>query len=271
LTLESTPTHTLNARREAMLEREPKTESTHGRPSRQVWSGRLVPGLLNDRAQHISSPPPSTRFLKKKHCDIFFSQCHTHATVVDASTALPTRRWPSPTRRPSLTTAFMFGRRAPTPPRCYLASIPRRWLPPIALVHSASLPPAHRVRPSRAARSHPAKPSPVLLAMVVVVLVRCRLRRRRLESPDPGLPHVASACFKCFRCFVGMFEVFHADIVKVDRDIAHIVMVVHVCCKCLFSMFQLFFHTYVANMFIWMLHMFHTYVASFLFGCCVCL
>jgi hypothetical protein len=27
---------------------------------------------------------------------------------------------------------------------------------------------------------------------------------------------------------------------------------------------------YVANVFIWMLHMFHTYVAIVLFGCCVC-
>ena len=36
-------------------------------------------------------------------------------------------------------------------------------------------------------------------------------------------------------------------------------------------MFHLYFHMYVANVFIWMLHMFHTYVASVLSGCCVCL
>jgi hypothetical protein len=35
-------------------------------------------------------------------------------------------------------------------------------------------------------------------------------------------------------------------------------------------MFKLFSQTYVASMFIWMLHIFHTYVASILSGCCVC-
>ena len=30
------------------------------------------------------------------------------------------------------------------------------------------------------------------------------------------------------------------------------------------------FQTYVASVFVWMLHMFHTYVANILFGCCVC-
>ena len=30
------------------------------------------------------------------------------------------------------------------------------------------------------------------------------------------------------------------------------------------------FQTYVASVFIWMLHMFHAYVASILSGCCVC-
>ena len=31
-----------------------------------------------------------------------------------------------------------------------------------------------------------------------------------------------------------------------------------------------FFKTYVASVFIWVLHMFHTYVISVLSGCCVC-
>ena len=44
-----------------------------------------------------------------------------------------------------------------------------------------------------------------------------------------------------------------------------------VCCKLLFPMFHLFFQTYVASVFIWMLHMFHTYVTSVLSGCCICL
>ena len=34
---------------------------------------------------------------------------------------------------------------------------------------------------------------------------------------------------------------FHADVAKVDRDVAYVAMVVHVCCKLLFLMFHLFF------------------------------
>ena len=60
------------------------------------------------------------------------------------------------------------------------------------------------------------------------------------------------------------------DVVKVDRDVACVATVVHVCSKHLFPMFYPFFQTYVANVFIWMLHMFHTYVASILSGRCVC-
>jgi hypothetical protein len=79
--------------------------------------------------------------------------------------------------------------------------------------------------------------------------------------------HVASVCFTCFK---GMLQVFHSDVTKVDRNVAYVAMVVHVCCKLLFLIFHLFFQTYVANVFIWVLHMFHTYVASVLSGRCVC-
>ena len=79
--------------------------------------------------------------------------------------------------------------------------------------------------------------------------------------------HVAIVCFKCLRCFRGMLQVFHVDVAKVDRDVA---MVVYVYCKLLFPMFHLFFQTYIASVFIWMLHMFHTYVGSVLSGCCIC-
>ena len=48
---------------------------------------------------------------------------------------------------------------------------------------------------------------------------------------------------------------FHMDVAKVDRDVAHIVMVVHVYCKHPFQMFLICFQTYVA---------------SILFGCCIC-
>jgi hypothetical protein len=60
--------------------------------------------------------------------------------------------------------------------------------------------------------------------------------------------------------------VFHVNVAKVDRDVAYVAMAIHVCYKRLFQMFHLF----VANVFIWMLHMFHTYVPSVLSGCCTC-
>ena len=40
--------------------------------------------------------------------------------------------------------------------------------------------------------------------------------------------HVASVFFKCFRCLIGMLQLFHADVAKVDRDVAYVAMVVHV-------------------------------------------
>jgi hypothetical protein len=58
--------------------------------------------------------------------------------------------------------------------------------------------------------------------------------------------------------------VFPADVAKADRDVAYIVTIVHACCKCMFPIFYLSFHTYVASVFIRMLHMFHTYIASVL-------
>jgi hypothetical protein len=64
--------------------------------------------------------------------------------------------------------------------------------------------------------------------------------------------------------------VFYVDVAKLDRDIAYVAMVVHVCCNLLFLIFDLFFQTYVASVFIWMLHMFHTYIASILYRCCIC-
>jgi hypothetical protein len=69
--------------------------------------------------------------------------------------------------------------------------------------------------------------------------------------------NVASLCFKCFRYFIGMLQVCHVNVVKVDQDVAYVAMVVQyvpsfcsqcficfldICCKCV----------------IWMLHMFHT-------------
>jgi hypothetical protein len=49
-----------------------------------------------------------------------------------------------------------------------------------------------------------------------------------------------------------MLQVFYIDVVKVDRDVAHIVMVIHVCFQYMFQMF----------------HLFQMYVASVLSRCC---
>ena len=61
---------------------------------------------------------------------------------------------------------------------------------------------------------------------------------------------------------------FHTDVAKVDRDIAHVAMVVHVCCKLLLVNVSSVFSTHVTSVFIWMLHIFHTYDANVLSGCC---
>jgi hypothetical protein len=40
--------------------------------------------------------------------------------------------------------------------------------------------------------------------------------------------HVTSLCLKCLRCFIGMLQVFHMDVAKLDRYVAHVAMVVHI-------------------------------------------
>jgi hypothetical protein len=69
-----------------------------------------------------------------------------------------------------------------------------------------------------------------------------------------------SVYFICFKYFIGMLQVFHIDVAKVDRNVA---MTIHVCCKRLFQMFHLFFQTYVASVFIGMLYIFSR-------KCCKC-
>ena len=51
---------------------------------------------------------------------------------------------------------------------------------------------------------------------------------------------VASICFKCFRCFIGMLQVFHMDVAKVDRDVAYGASVLEACCKCFRGILQAF-------------------------------
>jgi cystathionine beta-lyase/cystathionine gamma-synthase len=56
--------------------------------------------------------------------------------------------------------------------------------------------------------------------------------------------NVASVYFKCFKYFKCMLQVFHIDVTKVDRDVAHVAMVFSsVCPKCFICfkrMLQLF-------------------------------
>ena len=47
-------------------------------------------------------------------------------------------------------------------------------------------------------------------------------------------------------CFTCMFQLFYADVAKVDQDIA---MVVYVCCKRFSSVFQLFLYMYFCKCF----------------------
>ena len=58
--------------------------------------------------------------------------------------------------------------------------------------------------------------------------------------------HVANVHFKCFRCFRGMLQLFHKDVVKVDRDVAYVAMG-----------YTRKFQVYVPNV-----NLFETYVAS---------
>ena len=44
-----------------------------------------------------------------------------------------------------------------------------------------------------------------------------------------------------------MLQLFHADVSKVDRDVAYVVMVAHVRCKLLFPMFNLCFSDAFCN------------------------
>jgi hypothetical protein len=65
--------------------------------------------------------------------------------------------------------------------------------------------------------------------------------------------------FKCFRCYQIHVVSIYMDVAKVDRDVVYVASVSEAFCKRLFKMFHQF-QTYVANVFIWMLHTFHTYV-----------
>ena len=67
--------------------------------------------------------------------------------------------------------------------------------------------------------------------------------------------HVASLCLKCFSCFRCIFQVFHMDVAKVDRDVTYVVVAARVCCK---RLSQCFIYFFIRMM------------QVCLFGCCIC-
>jgi len=67
-----------------------------------------------------------------------------------------------------------------------------------------------------------------------------------------------------------MLQVVHADVAKVDWDDAFIAMGSTRMLQASVPNVSSVFQTYIASVFIWMLHMFHTYVVSVLSGCCAC-
>jgi hypothetical protein len=187
-------------------------------------------GLPNNRANR--PPPLHLRYdavSKKKHSDISFPHCRMHATVAGAFTVSPARRWSSPTRQASPAAAFLFGRCVPTLPCCCRVPIPRR-LP-------------SRAKPDDASDGGGGG------------ALRYRLRPRRLESHSPS-SLMLQVHFKCFKCFVGMFQVFHVDVAKLDWGVAYVAMIVLVCYNCLFPMFHLFFFRHMLQV--------------CLSGCCIC-
>ena len=55
----------------------------------------------------------------------------------------------------------------------------------------------------------------------------CSAPMQTVEEAALDMMHVASVHLKYFRCFRCMFQVFHMDVVKVDRNVAYAAMVVH--------------------------------------------
>ena len=53
-------------------------------------------------------------------------------------------------------------------------------------------------------------------------------------------------CFKCFRYFRLMLQLFHLDVAEVDLDVTYVATVIHECFKHMFQVFHLF-QMYVVN------------------------
>jgi hypothetical protein len=134
-------------------------------------------------------------------------------------------------------------------------------------------PPAHPTPPCR--RGHPLPQpnlrSPIMHSHGVHRATTTTRRRSSLtgtSSPTVGRRHhgrrthmLQMHVSKCFRCFIGISQVFYMDVAKIDQDVAHcykcfrdmlqvsIRNVSDVCCKCSFWTLEMFqwLYKYVAN------------------------
>jgi hypothetical protein len=84
--------------------------------------------------------------------------------------------------------------------------------------------------------------------------------------------HIVSLCFKCFRCFIDILQVFLYGCCRSRPRRC----ICYNCCTRMLSAFVLMFHLFFriilcCKYVIRMLHTFHVYVASVLSGCYVCL
>jgi hypothetical protein len=130
------------------------------------------------------------------------------------------------------------------------ATIPRHALHPrcgaFLLIHAA---PAASACPCHLARQGARSLTQVVLAQAARVGARhfagapvsSMHWRRALFSKQQGdialKTHIASICFRCFKC---MLQVFRMNVAKVDWDVAYVAMVIHVYCKRLFAMCRCF-------------------------------
>jgi hypothetical protein len=61
------------------------------------------------------------------------------------------------------------------------------------------------------------------------------------EEAASGYDACCKYIFENFRCFRGMFQLFHTDVAKLGGDAAYVATVVYVSCKLMSPIFHLFF------------------------------
>jgi hypothetical protein len=169
------------------------------------------------------------------HCMLL---CHAlAATVFLVAHPVSSRAAPHVAPRSSRAMPPSSSRRTPSPaapaPACY-APRPRCCAP-------RPVPHAHRGAAGVLPRCCPRRRSPL------EGHGHCQRHGRRDARPQQGdvamKAHVGSICFKYFRCFRGMLQLFHMDVAKVDRRWFTCCKCSKACCKCfrgLFEMFHLF-------------------------------